>query len=83
MMSIKNIGNALENKESPNYKLAVGLGIAEMIIGVLCVLGKMLIPNIVLRFVGLLLVIYGIINIIGAVITPKKKDIIVIEHKES
>ena len=44
----------------------------------------MLIPNIVLRFVGLLLVIYGIINIIGtSVVTKEKKSIVVIEHKES
>ena len=43
----------------------------------------MLIPNIVLRFVGLILVMYGIINIIDAIIVPKEKNIIVIEHKES
>ena len=83
LMSIKNIGLALEYKEGPNYKLGVGLGIVEIILGVLCVVGKMLIPIIVLRFVGLILVIYGIINIIDAIIVPKEKNIIVIEHKES
>lgn len=81
-MSIKNIGLALEFKDGPNYKLGVGLGIAEIILGVLCVVGKMLIPNIVLRFVGLLLVIYGIINIIDAIIVPRNRNLVVIEHKE-
>ena len=83
LMSLKNIGLALESKDGPNYKLGVCLGIAELIIGVLCIVGKMLIPNIVLRFVGLLLVIYGIINIIDSVVVPRNKNIIVIEHKES
>ncbi len=84
LMSVKNIGLALEFKDSPNYKLGVCLGIAEIIIGILCVLGKMLIPNIVLRFIGLLLVIYGVINIIDAIVVPRKdKSIVVIEHKES
>lgn len=72
LASITSIRLALENKDSDNYKLALGLSIAGIIIGVLCIVGKLLIPNIALQFIGLMLVIYSVINIINSIIIIKK-----------
>ena len=63
----------MDNKSSSKYKISLWLGIAEIVIGVLCILGKVLIPNIVLKFVGILLIIFGVVNIASTIILPKIK----------
>ena len=70
IMCIGSIANSLEFKKD-NYKISVGLAIAGIVIGILCVLGKILIPNIILEFVGVLLIIFSVVNIINAIITPR------------
>lgn len=71
MSSILSISKTLDNKENNNFNLVLGLSITALIIGVLCTLGKLLIPNVILQFVGLLLVIYSVINIINTLLLPK------------
>ena len=55
-----------------NYALNIGLSITGIVIGILCVIGKLLIPNIVLEFMGVLLIIFSVTNVINALITPSK-----------
>ena len=61
----------MDNKNSKRYNMNFWLSIAIIIIGVLCILGKLLIPNIVLKFVGVLLIIFGVINITSTISLPK------------
>ena len=64
MLAIEQHGN--------NYALNIGLSITGIVIGILCVIGKLLIPNIVLEFMGVLLIIFSVTNVINALITPSK-----------
>ena len=72
LSSIATIKLVLDNKQAKNYNISLGLSIAGIIISILCIIGKLLIPNIILQFVGLLLIVYGVINIINAVVVPSK-----------
>ena len=72
LASIVRLRFVLEVKENTNYKLGYGLSILGIILGILCIVGKLLIPNIVLQFVGIILIIYGITNIINIVMLPSK-----------
>ena len=62
----------LKNKNSSKYKLGLGLSIAGIVIGLLCILGKLMIPDIVLSFVGLMLLIYSVTDIINIIISESK-----------
>ena len=70
IMCIGSIANALEVKGA-SYKISIGLAIAGIVVGVLCVIGKILLPNIILELIGVLLIIFSVISIINAVITPR------------
>ena len=70
--SIIKLRNVLDNKESNNYNIGFGLSILGIVLGILCIVGKLLIPNIVLQFVGVVLMIYGITNIINTLVLPSK-----------
>ena len=70
--SIVRLRVVLEFKESKNYNMGFWLSIAGIVIGILCIVGKLLIPNIVLQFVGVLLIIYSVTNIINILAMPKK-----------
>ena len=61
----------MDNKSSSKFKVSLWLGIAEIVIGILCILGKLLIPNIVLKFVGILLIVFGLVNIASTIVLPK------------
>jgi len=72
LASIIRLRFVLEVKENLNYNLGFGLSILGIVLGILCIVGKLLIPNIVLQFVGILLMIYAITNIINIVVLPNK-----------
>ena len=63
--------NSLEQKKS-NYKINAGLSVTGIIIGTLCIIGKILVPNIILQFMGVLLIVYGVVNFINIIIVPNK-----------
>ena len=69
-MCVGSIGSALEVKGA-SYKISIGLAITGIVIGILCVLGKILIPNIILEFIGVMLIIFSVVSIINAIITPR------------
>ena len=69
MSSIGNLITAVEQK-GKNYTMGLGLSITGIVIGILCIIGKLLIPNIVLQFIGVLLIIFGVTNFINVLISP-------------
>ena len=71
---IGSLSRSLENKKNDDSKLNMWLSIIGLVIGILCVIGKLLIPNVILQFMGILLIIYGVINIIN-ILTMKTKII--------
>ena len=71
--SIGSLTNALEFRNH-NYMIGIGLSITGIIIGILCIIGKLLIPNIVLQFMGVLLIIYSVTSIINTLVMPSKKS---------
>ncbi len=70
--SIGSLTNTIEQK-GKNYTIGIGLSIAGIVIGVLCIIGKLLIPSIILQFMGVLLVIFSVINIINTLVSPVKE----------
>ena len=81
LTSIQRIMDSSELKSSKdeNYNLSLGLGIAGIVIGILCVVGKILIPNLLLRFIGLMLVIYSIIDIINTILLKKESNKLIVK----
>ena len=69
--SIGNLTNAIEEK-GKNYTIGIGLSITGIVIGILCVIGKLLIPNIMLEFMGVLLIIFSVTSVINTLISPIK-----------
>ncbi len=68
--SLISLRTVLDNKASKKYKTGLILSVSGVAIGVLCILGKLLVPNIILSVLGALIVIYSIIGIINVVILP-------------
>lgn len=58
------------NKENKN---SIILSIIGIVIGLLCILGKFLIPDIMLQLIGVLMVIYGVMNIVNVFLIDNKK----------
>ena len=58
----------LDALELKNNNIIIGLSIVEIIIGIFCILGKILIPNILLSMIGLLLMIYCVIYVIDSIL---------------
>ena len=65
LSSLSNLNITLNNKRSNNYHLNLILAIIGIILGILCILGKILIPDLILRYLGLMLMIYSVISAIG------------------
>lgn len=65
LSSLSNLNITLNNKQNKKYHLNLALSIIGIIIGVLCILGKILLPDLILRYLGLMLMIYSIIDIMG------------------
>ena len=71
-MIISSIGSLVNNIEQKgrHFGMGLGLSITGIIIGALCIVGKLLIPNIILQFMGVLLIVYGVTNLINSIIAP-------------
>ena len=72
LTSAKKLRDSIELKKNSKSSLSLYLSIIGIIIGILCVLGKMIIPDIILKFIGLMLVIYSALAILNTIILPKK-----------
>ncbi len=69
--SIYSLLTTLKYKEDTS-KMPLWLSIVGVIIGILCIIGKLLIPSIVLQFIGVMLLIYSIVNIINMIMIYEK-----------
>lgn len=60
--------------KSLNVKLkgATILAIIGIIIGILCIVGKFLIPDMIVMYIGILLIIYSVISIVQLMLLNKK-----------
>ena len=82
-ISIPSLVDAIKNKDKINT-ISIGLSIAGIVIGILCLIGKLVIPSIVFQFLGLMLIIYSIINLINVILINQgldSKKIKVIDNK--
>ena len=66
-ISIPSLVDAIKYKDKVN-NLSIGLSIAGIVIGILCLIGKFVLTKFIFQFVGLLLIIYGIINLINVIL---------------
>lgn len=57
-----------------NSKKTTGIvfGVIGIIIGILCIVGKMLFPDIIIKYVGVMLIIYSIVSILNLIIIGRK-----------
>ncbi len=65
LSSLSKLNITLNNKQNNKYHLNLILSIVGILLGILCILGKILVPNLILRYLGLMLMIYSIIDIVG------------------
>ena len=84
--SIFRLQDALESKKSnPNYKNPLILSIVGIVLGMLCVFGKIIIPDLMLQVFGIILIVFSIVDMTGgAMVTQatKKVKATVIEEKK-
>ncbi len=73
IMSASKLKANLDLKKSKNNNLGMILSIIGFIIGLMCLLGKLIIPDLILKFIGVMLIIYSATNIIDTIILPSKK----------
>lgn len=71
LVSIPYLVTAIKYKEEVS-KGAIVLPIIGLVVGILCIVGKFIIPNIILQFMGAMLIIYSIINVINVILLGKK-----------
>ena len=64
---------AINNSKKTRSKTGVYLSILGIVLGLLCLLGKLIIPDIVLKFVGFLVIVYSLSNIIITILLPSNK----------
>lgn len=76
LSSLSNLNMTLNNKQNKKYHLNLTLSIIGIFLGVLCILGKILVPDLILRYLGLMLMIYSVIDMLGI------KSIRLINNKE-
>ena len=73
IMSASKLKDDLDLKKNKNNNLGLILTIVGFVLGLLCILGKLIIPDLVLKFIGVILIIYSATNIINTIILPNKK----------
>jgi uncharacterized membrane protein HdeD (DUF308 family) len=84
--SIFRLQDALESKKSnPNYKNPLILSIIGIVLGMLCIFGRIIIPDLMLQVFGIILIVFSIVDMSGgAMVTQatKKVKATVIEEKK-
>ena len=84
--SIFRLQDALESKKSnPNYKNPLILSIIGIVLGMLCIFGKIIIPDLMLQVFGIILIVFSIVDMTGgAMVTQatKKVKATIIEEKK-
>ena len=71
LASIIKLYDYFVNKKNNNIKLTSSL--IGIVIGILCIVGKFLLPDIILNFIGYMLVIYSLVDTSNLIILGKNK----------
>ena len=60
--------------KSINTKMtsSIVLSIIGIIIGIMCIVGKFLVPDIIVTYIGVMLILYSVISIINIIIIGRK-----------
>lgn len=66
------VNKNIDKKEATIYRVIL---IIDIIFGILCIVGNIVIPDLVVVFVGLLLFTYGVVELINFFIAGKENDI--------
>lgn len=70
--SIFRMQDALASKKfNPNYQNALILSIVGVILGALCVFGKIIVPDLMMQVLGIILIIFAIVDMSGGVMVNK------------
>ena len=85
--SIFRLQDALESKKiNPNYKNALILSVIGIALGMLCILGRIIIPDLLLQVFGIILIIFSIVDMTGGAMvsqaTKKVKAKVIEEEKK-
>ena len=84
--SIFRLQDALESKShNPNYKNALILAVIGIALGMLCIFGKIIIPDLLLQVFGIILIVFSIVDMTGGAMvsqaTKKVKAKVIEEQK--
>ncbi len=70
--SIFRMQDALASKKfNPNYQNALILSIVGVILGALCVFGKIIVPDLMMQVLGIILIIFAVVDMSGGVMVNK------------
>ena len=74
LSSILKLYECISIGKTMNTKMtaAIVLSIIGIVIGIMCITFKFLVPDMVVKYIGILLIVYSIINIIQAIIVKRR-----------
>ena len=74
LSSIIRLKECLDVKKNLNAKMpsAIVLSVLGMLVGILCIVGKFLVPDMIVTYIGVMLIVYSIISFIELVIVKRK-----------
>ena len=71
LISINSLITILKLNSAAKYNKSIILTVIGIIIGFLCIIGKFIIPDLFLRFTGIMIIGFGIINILNTIMVDK------------
>ena len=71
LISINSLITILKLNSVAKYNKSIILTVIGIIIGFLCIIGKFIIPDLFLRFTGIMIIVFGIINILNTIMVDK------------
>ena len=72
IIGIVKLQNAIHSKPyNPKYLTPLILALIEILCGVLCITGRFIVPDLILQFLGVLLIISSLSDIIGSIMIYK------------
>ena len=72
IIGIVKLQNAIHSKPyNPKYLTPLILALIEILCGVLCITGRFIVPDLILQFLGVLLIISSLFDIIGSIMIYK------------
>ena len=74
LSSVLKLWECIQIGKKTNVKMtsAIVLSIVGIVIGILCISFKFLIPDMVVKYIGILIIVYSVINVIETIIVKRK-----------